>query len=85
MRSAATVPRMERCLSTEIVDHFVGFRNVSQASAQKLVACEDKFDMFQAWTSFCKSNGVTTFHVEDTGSIPIRDRYLFPAGGIIAE
>lgn len=69
----------------QIVDHFVGFRNVSQASAQKLVACEDKFDMFQAWTSFCKSNGVTAFHVEDTGSIPVRDRYLFVAGGIIAE
>lgn len=27
----------------------------------------------------------SSFHVEDTGSIPVRDRYLFPAGGIIAE
>ena len=24
----------------------------------------------------------SSFHVEDTGSIPVRDRYLFPAGGI---
>ena len=27
----------------------------------------------------------SSFHVEDTGSIPVRDRYSFPAGGIIAE
>jgi hypothetical protein len=27
----------------------------------------------------------SAFHVEDRGSIPLRDRYWFPAGGIIAE
>lgn len=27
----------------------------------------------------------SSFHVEDMGSIPVRDRYSFPAGGLIAE
>jgi hypothetical protein len=44
-------------------------------------------EVYEEWL-FCPFRPVvrtSSFHVEDTGSIPVRDRYSFPAGGIIAE
>ena len=41
-------------------------------------------EVYEEWL-FCPFRPVvrtSSFHVEDTGSIPVRDRYLFPAGGI---